>query len=121
MANHRKARGMRTQLVTAQWFRERGWPFATSTGAGRQGVDIENMAGLAPEVKARRDLNLTGFLKQAKANGTNGLPFVVVRPDGYGEARVGEWACILTLADLTQLLLDAGYGTPVVDTHDGGH
>ena len=111
MTNSRKARGMRTQLVVAEWFRDRGWPFATSTGAGRAGVDIENMPGLAPEVKARRDFNVTGFLKQAAANRGDGLPFVVLRPDGYGEANVDKWAAILTLDDFTALLRAAGYGS----------
>lgn len=106
---------MRTQLVAAEWFRSRGWPFATSTGAGRSGVDIENMPGLSPEVKARRDFNPTGFLKQASTNRGDGLPFVVLRPDGYGEANVAKWAVLLTLDDFTGLLRKAGYGDWVAD------
>ena len=120
MTNSRKARGMRTQKVAADWFGLHGWPFATSTGAGRSGVDIENMPGLAPEVKARNDLNLTGFLKQATKNRGEGLPFVIVRPNGYGETRVGEWAVIFTLADATELLRAAGFGNsslPHIDIH----
>ena len=107
----RKARGMRSQLVVTEWFRQNGWPWAISTGAGRSGVDIENMPGLAPEVKARRALDLTGFLRQAATNAGTDLPFVVLRPDGYGEAKVGQWAVIMTLADATRLLLEAGYST----------
>lgn len=115
MSQSRKHRGYKTQALTAEWFKKRGWPFATSTGAGRSGVDIENMAGLAPEVKGRRDFNLTGFLKQAKANAGGALPFVVVRPDGYGPARIGEWGMIFTLKDGTELLRAAGYGNPPED------
>lgn len=104
---------MRSQLVTAHWFQKRGFPFATSTGAGRNGVDIENMVGLAPEVKARNDFNLTGFLKQAISNRGEGLPFVVVRPNGYGETRIGEWGVVLTLHDFTEVIRAAGFGDPI--------
>ena len=113
MTQARKHRGMATQRLLADWFRERGWPFAESTGAGRSGVDVTGMPGIAIEAKARRELNLTGFLKQATAERRHGLPVVIVRPDGYGPARIGEWAAILTLADFTKLLTEAGYGTPV--------
>ena len=110
----RKFRGYRTQKVVADWFAARGWELAESTGAGRSGVDITGMPGLAPEVKARNDFNLTGFLKQAVKNRGDGLPFVVVRPNGYGETRVGEWGVLMTLSDLTELLRAAGYGNPDV-------
>ena len=106
----RKHRGYRSQKVVAEWFQKTGWPFAESTGAGRSGVDVTGIPGLACEVKARRDFNMTGFLKQAVANRGAGLPFVVIRPDGYGETRVGEWAVLINLSDFTGLLAKAGYG-----------
>lgn len=104
----RKDRGMETQKLVTLWFRARGWPHAESAGSGRPGVDVLGMPGLAPEVKARRQLNLTAWLKQAKAQ--PGLPFVVHRPDGYGEARLADWPVTMRLEDFTQLLHDAGYG-----------
>lgn len=107
----RKYRGYESQALVAQWFKNHGWPFAQSAGAGRPGVDVTGIPGLACEVKARRGFNLTGFLKQATGERRHGLPFVVVRPDGYGPARIGEWAMIFTLDDGTQLLRDAGYGS----------
>jgi hypothetical protein len=110
VSQSRKYRGYRTQAVVAEWFKNHGWPYAESTGAGRAGVDVTGVPGLACEVKARRELNLTGFLKQAGTHRQHGLPFVVCRPDGYGETRVGEWAVLLTLADFTELLHAAGYG-----------
>jgi hypothetical protein len=107
----RKSRGYRSQKVVAEWYAEHGWPFAESTGAGRPGVDITGIPGLACEVKARRGFNLTGWLKQATQERRHGLPYVVVRPDGYGEAKVGQWAVLMTLQDHTDLLREAGYGT----------
>lgn len=108
----RKHRGYKSQDLVAKYFAANGWPYAQSTGAGRPGVDVTGVPGLAVEVKARRGFNLVGFLRQATSERRHGLPLVVVRPDGFGPARIGEWAMILTLADGTALLRAAGYGSP---------
>jgi len=108
----RKHRGYASQRLVAEWFQANGFPFAESTGAGRSGVDVTGMPGVALEIKARRELNLTGFLKQAVSQREHGLPAAIVRPDGFGPARIGEWAAILTLEDYTTLLRQAGYGNP---------
>lgn len=106
----RKQRGADTQRTVAQFFREHGWPFATAVGAGASGRDVDNMPGLAPEVKARRDYNPTAWLKQAAKNGSDDLAFVVHRPDGYGPEKVAHWPVTLTLRDFAELLAAAGYG-----------
>lgn len=116
----RKHRGYASQRLVAEWFQRNGFPFAESAGAGRPGVDVTGMPGVAIEVKARRLFNLTGWLKQAASEKRHGTPVVVVRPDGYGPARIAEWAAILTLADYTELLRQAGFGNsnlPDVDIH----
>ena len=56
MSSHRKARGMRTQLLVAEHMRVNGWPFATSAGAGRSGSDVLNTPDVAVEVKAEPTL-----------------------------------------------------------------
>lgn len=109
----RKARGMRSQRVVAQWFAERGWPFAESTGAGRSGVDVTGIPGLACEVKARTELQPKAWLRQADREA--GLPFVVFRMNGVGEERVGEWGVMLRLDRFTELLHAAGFGSPQND------
>ena len=108
MTQARKHRGMRTQKVVADWFRPRGWPFVESTGAGRSGVDITGMPGLSPEVKARTGFEPLAWLRQADRE--EGLPFVVFRCNGQGEANVGEWGVLLRLEHMTELLRCAGYG-----------
>jgi hypothetical protein len=109
----RKFRGYASQALVAKWFAEHGWPYAQSAGAGRPGVDVTGIPGLACEVKARRGFNLVGFLRQATSERRHGLPFVVVRPDGYGPAKIGQWAMIFTLEDGTELLRQAGFGDSV--------
>lgn len=116
MSQARKHRGMRSQKVVAEWFAQRGWPFAESTGAGRSGADVIGVPGLRIEVKARREFSPLAWLRQVRADAktwNHGVPFVVFRCDGQGEANVGEWGALLRLDDLTTLLHEAGYGDPV--------
>lgn len=108
-AASRKQRGNATQTEVARWFTRHGWPYAESTGAGRQGSDITGIPGLACEVKARRGFSPLAWIRQAAA-GTAGLPFVVHRPDGMGPASIADWPVTLRLSDFTQLLQSAGFG-----------
>jgi len=108
VSTHRKARGMRTQLLVAQYLAANGWPHAESTGSGRSGVDVLGTPGLAFEVKARTDLNPLAWVKQAEQNA--GLPVAVFRPNGMGE-HPETFIAFLRLGDLTALLRAAGYGT----------
>ncbi|UNX54101.1 hypothetical protein MF406_14290 [Georgenia sp. TF02-10] len=103
---------MRTQKVVADWFADHGWPHAESTGASRQGSDVTGMVDVAVEVKARRDLSPMAWVRQAVAGADGRLPVVVFRPDGMGETTVADWPCLVRLADLTDLLREAGYGQP---------
>lgn len=113
-SQHRKHRGYATQRLAAAWFALRGYPHAHAVGAGEKGIDILEMLGLAPEVKATPG-NITGALKQAHANRGNGVPFVVWRPNGYGPERIASWPVIMRLDDFTDLLEAAGYGDPRAD------
>lgn len=108
----RKSRGMRSQLVVAEWFKKSGFPYAESAGAGRSGSDVIGVPGLKIEVKARRAFSPLAWLKQANDAKGEGLPFVVFRCDGQGEANVGEWGVLTRLDEYTQLLKDAGYFPP---------
>jgi hypothetical protein len=107
----RIARGRRSQVVLAEWFR-RWWPHVDPVYGAGAGRDLRGMPGLAPEVKATADGGLPAYLRQAVANAGEDLPLVIWRPNGYGEERVDEWIVALRLEDATRLLLAAGYGTP---------
>src|SRR4249920_3677083 len=111
-SSSRHKRGRETQAEAAKWFRKHGWPFATPIGSFETGIDIENMPGLSPEVKATASESLTDKLKQAHKNRGTGLPFVIYRANGYGPERIAEWCVIMRLDDATALLRAAGYGDP---------
>ena len=117
MSQARKHRGYRTQRVAAEHFAANGFPHAEPVGAGRAGSDIVGLVGIDVEVKARRDLNLVGLMKQLDARAKDGvLGIGVVRPDGMGETSVGMWPAVMCLDDLIALLRAAGYGTPLEET-----
>jgi hypothetical protein len=113
----RKHRGYRSQRVVAERFADNGFPHAEPVGAGRAGSDIVGLVGIDVEVKARRDLNLVGLMKQLDARAKDGILGIgVVRPDGMGETTVGMWPAVMCLDDLIALLRAAGYGTPLEET-----
>lgn len=110
----RKQRGYDSQRIVSDFLRTNGWPFAEPTGAGRPGTDVTGCPGIDWEVKARRDLDLTGTLRQqAQRAYLETVCIAVIRPDGYGPARIDEWPALTTLHQMTQLLRGAGYGDPL--------
>lgn len=109
-SQHRKHRGYASQRIVAEAFRKAGWIYAEPTGAGRQGTDILGILGVDVEVKARRGLNLTGALNQQEDRAADGiLPVTIIRPDGYGPARIDDWPAALKFKHLQRLLKEAGY------------
>ena len=104
MANARVSRGRRTQEMVAEWFRNHGWHQAKSRPASLPGVDIYDMPGLAPEVKATAGQDFTGALRQARANADGDIPFVIYRPKGYGPEKIGQWLVVFDLETATYLL-----------------
>lgn len=110
MATARVQRGRQTEELVAQYLREHGWPFASRIAASLPGADIENTPGLSIEVKARRDLNIPAWLKQAMSR--PGVPLLIHRPDGFGPERIDLWPMTIPLKNGVELLGQAGYGNP---------
>ena len=114
MSQHRKHRVYRSQRVVAERFAANGFPHAEPVGAGRSGSDIVGLVGIDVEVKARRDLNMVGLMRQLNARAEDGILGIgVIRPDGMGEASIGTWPVVMCLDDAIALLRAAGYGTPI--------
>ncbi len=111
MSQARKHRGYRSQKVVAQYLSANGFPYAESTGAGRQGSDITGTVGIDWEIKARTNFSPGETMRQLK-NRANDLDLrvAVLRLNGQGEASIGEWVALLTLEQLVALIRQAGYG-----------
>lgn len=114
----RKARGAETERRFAEHLNANGWPHAQP--ARGKGTDITGTPALAWELKARRGFSPLAWLRQVRAHNA-GLPIAVIRPDGLGPAHISEWAAMLRVEDLIQLLHEAGYGDPPAVTDSQPH
>jgi hypothetical protein len=101
----RKSRGRASEQIVADYLRT-VFPHADRRPASLPGTDILNTPGWSVEVKARRGLDLTGWLRQAVKNSGAGVPVLVVRPDGYGPGRVDQWAAIVPLSIMRALMAE---------------
>lgn len=61
--------------------------------------------GYVVEVKARRDFKPTEWSRQASKYAGEEFPVAIMRPDGYGEARVGQWLAFMTLKDWRDMVV----------------
>ena len=112
----RKHRGYRTQRVAAAHLAAHGFPHAEPVGAGRAGSDITGCVGIDFEVKARRGLDINGLMRQLNERAQSGVLGVgIIRPDGMGEASVGQWPVVVCFDDAIALLRAAGYGLPIIE------
>jgi hypothetical protein len=102
MANHRRARGFRTERVVAEYL-STWWPHVC-VGRG-SGKDLLNVPFDA-EVKARSGFQPLAYMKQLKARTEKSgeLGFGVLRLSGQGED-AAEYCAIIRLADLLPLLI----------------
>lgn len=99
----RKHRGYRTQHVVAEYLRA-WYPYAESTGAGRQGSDILGTP-FDVEVKAVTKFSPLGWIKQIKERKSDKLAFVVLRCNGQGE-KVEDYIVLLPMSDFMKVLND---------------
>jgi hypothetical protein len=105
MATARVRRGRKTQQLIANYWRA-WWPGAWAVEGAMTGRDIKGMVGYAPEIKATADGDLLSALRQARRNAGADVPFVVWRPNGYGEGQLADWVMAFTVQDGTAVLVE---------------
>ena len=103
MSQHRKHRGYRTQKVVADYLKQ-WYPYAESTGAGRQGSDIVGVP-YDIEVKAVTKFSPLAWIKQIKERKSDKLGFVILRCNGQGE-KPEDYIALMPLNRLMELLND---------------
>lgn len=108
VTSSRVTRGRQSEAIVAAHLQKHGWPDAERTPASLPGKDIQGTGELAFEVKARRGLNLPEWIDQAMKR--EGLLVLVIRHDGYGEAKLDRWAMVIPFGIGVELLRKAGYG-----------
>lgn len=104
MTDSRVSRGRKTQVIAAEYLKP-VFPEAESRAASLGGTDLLKTDGWAYEVKGRRAFNPTEWAKQATKNASpDDFTACIMRPDGFGEAKVGQWLVFMTFEEHRALL-----------------
>lgn len=103
MATHRVSRGRKSQEYAADYLKPL-FPDAAPIAASLPGKDVLNTPGFSFEVKGRRDFKPTEWSRQAGKYGDEEFHACIMRPDGYGEAKVGQWLVFMTFEEYRDLL-----------------
>lgn len=103
MATHRVSRGRDSQRIAADYLKLI-FPDAASIAASLPGKDVLNTPGWSFEVKARRDFKPTEAAKQMAKRDDGDYHACIMRPDGYGEAKIGQWLVFMTFEEFRDLV-----------------
>ena len=111
-----KQKGTSAETAVVTFLRDHGFPTAErrALSGGADKGDILAGPGLVWEVKAHtKGYDFPAWMRETETERLNALAnlgILVVKPVGVGAANTGQWWTVLPLAQLTQLLRDAGYG-----------
>ena len=111
----RKHRGFRTERVVATYL-SHWWEGATvGRGSGRDVLGVP----FDVEIKARAALDIKGTFRQIQARTSKSglLGFACFRLNGQGE-NARDYAALIRLEDLVELLIKAGYKDKKADIKD---
>lgn len=104
VTDSRVSRGRKTQVIAADYLKP-VFPEAESLAASLPGKDIKNTPDHSIEIKARREFKPTEWAKQMAARDRDDeWSWCVMRPDGYGEAKVGQWLAFMVFEDMRALI-----------------
>lgn len=113
-----RAKGTMAESAVVRFLRENGYPHAERralSGINDKG-DIAGIVGVVVEVKNHAKYKIPEWLREVEvevANAKADHGFLIVKPNGVGEKRVGEWWAVLPLEGIVRLLREAGYGDPL--------
>ena len=111
--NASKNRGTYAESRVVEYLRTRGWPYVErrALSGQRDRGDIAGIVNVVLEVKSAKQLNLSGWLAEVRAEAANdgerSLGFAWIKRRGTSDP--GEWYVLTDGATLTKLLKEAGY------------
>ena len=112
-----KAKGPAAESALVRFLSGQGFPNAERralTGQFDQG-DVTGTPCLAWEVKNHKTYHFPAWLKETETERINAkadFGILVVKPNGVGLTNAGQWWAVMSVADIVNLLRDAGYGDP---------
>lgn len=118
-SSRRKGTAAESALVT--YLKEHGWPYAERRAlmGSKDKGDVTGTPALCWEQKSAARICIPEWMRETETERLNAgadYGILVVKPRGVGETRVGQWAALLPLAAVVELLHAAGYGdAPIGD------
>jgi hypothetical protein len=115
-----RQKGTSAETAVVTYLRDNGFPHTERRalhGAADKG-DLTGIPGIAVEIKNCRRYEIPRWLAETTTEGIAANAehaVLVVKPNGVGTTRVGEWWAILPLASMSRLLRAAGHGIPLED------
>lgn len=110
-----KQKGTAAETAVVKWLNANGFPTAERralAGINDMG-DITGIPGLVIEIKNHKSYKIPEWLKETmveKANAKADHAILVIKPNGVGDTRVGDWWVVLTLSEVITMLKEIGYG-----------
>ena len=115
VSNPNGRKGSSAESAVLEYFKRRGfkWVYRMRQQGAKDRGDIGNIEDVVIEVKAQREYTLATWMKEVaveKANAEAQIGALVMKPKGIGTINVSQWWVLLTLEDLTKLLIESGFG-----------
>lgn len=112
-ASRRKGTAAESALVG--YLQAHGWPFAErrALAGGKDKGDVVGTVGICWEQKSAVRICIPEWMRETETERVNAAAdfgVLVIKPRGVGETRVGQWAALLPLEAVVELLHRAGYG-----------
>jgi len=110
-----KAKGTAAETAVVNYIAGQGFPGAERRAlAGSSDLgDITGIPGLVMEVKNHKSYKFPEWIKETeieKNNAKADFGILIVKPNGVGITRVGDWWAVMPLSEMMNLIRDAGYG-----------
>lgn len=115
MSNPSKTKGTAAETAVVGYLRQRGWIHAERRAlqGNLDKGDIAGVVGVCLEVKACKQIDLAGWLKEAlleQANAQASVGAVIAKK--RGTTNPADWYALMTVRQLCDLLAAAGYRDP---------
>lgn len=115
-----KDKGTAAESMLVEYLQNHGWPYAERralAGVADKG-DVSGTPGIVWECKhAGREIRMAEWVQETVAERANAKAehgVLVIKPRGYGQARVGEWFAVMVEWDLNRLCLSLPPGSTVL-------
>ena len=115
-----KQKGTAAETAVVRFLQGQGFPLAErrALGGGSSGEDLGDITGipmLCMEVKNHATYKIPAWIKETETERINARAdygILIVKPNGVGMTpdKVGQWWGIMPMAQMMNLIRDAGYG-----------